>query len=104
MAHINHNNDKPDQVLDQDNKVFDTENIDDPTLARSEQVQAAIAAGDAETKLPLSKLIKIYYPAALWSMALSSALIMDGMDTGLVSAALPHIRMSSGPKLTLSGQ
>lgn len=61
------------------------EHVYDPQARESDLVQAAIAAGDAETKLPLKQLIRIYYPAALWSMALSAALIMDGMDTGLVS-------------------
>lgn len=67
--------------------LADGDNIVDPTLItmhEADMVQAAIAAGDAETKLPLKTLIRIYYPAALWSMALSAALVMDGMDTGLV--------------------
>lgn len=65
------------------------DHVFDPAAAESDLVQRAIAAGDAETKLPLRQLVKIYYPAALWSMALSAALIMDGMDTGLVSLKPP---------------
>jgi hypothetical protein len=68
----------------EDEKMFDKDAAAASHTVQSAQVQAAIAAGEAETKLPLSQLFKIYYPAALWSMALSAALVMDGMDTGLV--------------------
>ncbi|OLN83339.1 Maltose permease MAL31-like protein 4 [Colletotrichum chlorophyti] len=38
-----------------------------------------------EIALPKKELIKRYYPAALYSMALSAALIMEGMDVGLIN-------------------
>jgi hypothetical protein len=63
---------------------------DTTTMRESEHIQAAIAFGEEETKLSLPQLMRLYYPAALWSMALSSALIMEGMDTGLVSLKNSH--------------
>ena len=81
------------------------DNVVDPTLADADLVQSAITAGEAETKLSLRTLMRIHYPAALWSMALSAALVMDGMDTGLVSGILArthfptysgHTRESAG--------
>lgn len=84
----------------EDDKIFDKDISATTHVAQSAQVQAAIAAGDAETKLPLSQLFKIYYPAALWSMALSAALVMDGMDTGLVR----HTSLQAMITLTSLGQ
>jgi hypothetical protein len=62
---------------------IESDHIYDATSAESSMVQNAIAFGEAETKLPLRQLARLYAPAALWSMVLSTALIMDGMDTGL---------------------
>jgi MFS transporter, SP family, general alpha glucoside:H+ symporter len=48
-------------------------------------VEAAAASSEAETKLPRKELFSRYWPAAVYSMLLSMALIMEGMDVGLVN-------------------
>lgn len=52
----------------------------DPTL-----VQSALSAAAAEKELGFKKTFRLYYKAALWSMALSLALVMEGYDVGIVS-------------------
>ncbi|KAL1846253.1 hypothetical protein Daus18300_014308 [Diaporthe australafricana] len=48
-------------------------------------VEAAAASSEAETKLPRKELLSRYWPAAVYSMLLSMALIMEGMDVGLIN-------------------
>lgn len=48
-------------------------------------VEAAAASSEAETKLPRKELFSRYWPAAVYSMLLSMALIMEGMDVGLIN-------------------
>lgn len=48
-------------------------------------VEAAAASSDAETKLPRKELFSRYWPAATYSMLLSLALVMEGMDVGLIN-------------------
>ncbi|KXH37340.1 hypothetical protein CNYM01_11562 [Colletotrichum nymphaeae SA-01] len=48
-------------------------------------IQAAAAASEEETRLPRKELVSRYLPAAIYSMLLSMALIMEGMDVGLVN-------------------
>ncbi|KAH7139895.1 alpha-glucosides permease MPH2/3 [Dactylonectria estremocensis] len=55
-----------------------------------ELIEAAVAASDAEALLPRKELFKRYWPAAVFSMLLSAALIMEGMDTGLINNFFAH--------------
>lgn len=48
-------------------------------------VEAAAASSEAETKLPRKELFRRYWPAATYSMLLSLALVMEGMDVGLIN-------------------
>lgn len=48
-------------------------------------VEAAAASSEAETTLPRKELFRRYWPAAVYSMLLSMALIMEGMDVGLIN-------------------
>jgi len=50
-----------------------------------ELIEAAVAASDAEALLPKKELFSRYWPAVTFSMLLSAALIMEGMDTGLIN-------------------
>lgn len=60
-------------------------------------IEAAIASSEKETQLPRKELFSRYWPGAVYSVLLSMALIMEGMDVGLVSyptrvlLALTHI-------------
>lgn len=55
-----------------------------------ELIEAAVAASDAETLLPRKELFKRYWPAAVYSMLLSLALVMEGMDVGLINNFFAH--------------
>ena len=55
-------------------------------------IRGAVEASEAESRMGFVALFKIYYPAAIWSMSLSVALVMEGMDIGLVSLS-PEIRV-----------
>lgn len=52
--------------------------------SRENLIRGAIEASEAESGLGIVAMFKIYYPAAIWSMSLSVALVMEGMDIGLV--------------------
>jgi hypothetical protein len=51
-------------------------------------IDAAIAVAEYEKTLSFSQIFKLYWKGAVWSIVLSLALIMEGMDTGLVSSVL----------------
>lgn len=55
-----------------------------------ELIEAAVATGDAEALLPLRELFRLYWPAAVYSMLLSLALVMEGMDVGLINNFFAH--------------
>ncbi|TPX06797.1 uncharacterized protein E0L32_002293 [Thyridium curvatum] len=55
-----------------------------------ELIEAAIATGEEETQLPRKELFRRYWPAAVYSMLLSMALIMEGMDVGLINNFFAH--------------
>lgn len=71
-----------------------SQDVLDPTndkeYRESDMIEAAIALGEEETKLSLRELFRIHGKAALWSMGLSLALVMEGMDVGLVSTFIGH--------------
>ncbi|TLS29327.1 hypothetical protein PpBr36_02158 [Pyricularia pennisetigena] len=57
-----------------------------PTMASDRQlIEAAVKMSEEEAKLPRKELFSRYWPAAVYSMILSAALIMEGMDVGLVN-------------------
>ncbi|WYZ45141.1 hypothetical protein EsH8_VIII_000457 [Colletotrichum jinshuiense] len=53
-------------------------------------IEAAGIASDEEAKLPRKELFSRYWPAATYSMLLSMALIMEGMDVGLINNFFAH--------------
>lgn len=55
-----------------------------------ELIEAAVAASDAETQITKKELFKRYWPAVMYSMLLSLALVMEGMDTGLINNFFGH--------------
>lgn len=58
--------------------------------AQVELIDAAVATSEAETLLPRKELFKRYWPAAVYSMLLSLALVMEGMDVGLINNFFAH--------------
>ena len=68
--------------------IDNLKSADDVDMSEAALVEAAVAYCEEETKLKLRQLFKLYTPAAAWSMLLSAALIMEGMDVGLVSDLL----------------
>ncbi|CZS95258.1 related to alpha-glucoside transport protein [Rhynchosporium agropyri] len=50
-----------------------------------ELIEAAVARDEEEARLPKKELFKRYAPAVAFSMLLSLALVMEGMDVGLIN-------------------
>ncbi|KAL2072046.1 hypothetical protein VTL71DRAFT_11389 [Oculimacula yallundae] len=63
-----------------------------------ELIEAAVALNDEEASLPKKELFKRYAPAVIFSMLLSLALVMEGMDVGLINNlfALPSYKRKFG--------
>ncbi|KAF4970373.1 hypothetical protein FZEAL_10065 [Fusarium zealandicum] len=55
-----------------------------------ELIEAAVAASDAEALIPKKELFRRYLPGVLFSMLLSLALVMEGMDVGLINNFFAH--------------
>ncbi|GJC78594.1 maltose permease MAL31 [Colletotrichum liriopes] len=53
-------------------------------------IEAAAAANEKEGNLPRKELFRRYWPAATYSMLLSLALVMEGMDVGLINNFFAH--------------
>ena len=53
-------------------------------------VEAAVATSEAEVQLPRGELFRRYRPAAIYSALLSVALVMEGMDVGLINNFFAH--------------
>lgn len=65
--------------------------VDDGVHATQHQlIEAAAANSEAETHLPRMELFKRYRPAAIYSALLSVALVMEGMDVGLINNFFAH--------------
>lgn len=73
--------------------VRDAINYNDKDYRESDLVEAAIATGEEETKLSLRELFRIHGRAAMWSCLLSLALVMEGMDVGLVTISFDLSRV-----------
>ncbi|MDN8660470.1 hypothetical protein Q0N58_15090, partial [Staphylococcus aureus] len=54
----------------------------DDEARREAMAAAAKEAAEREKAMPFKEVLRIYYPGALWSMFLSTALIMEGYDMG----------------------
>lgn len=48
-------------------------------------VEQAMAAVEADKAMGFMETFKVHRKAAMWSMALSLALVMEGYDVGIVS-------------------
>lgn len=55
-----------------------------------ELIEGAVANNDQEATLPKKELFKMYGPATIYSMLLSLALVMEGMDVGLINNFFAH--------------
>lgn len=55
-----------------------------------ELIEAAVAASDEEAGIPRKELFSRYWPAVVYSMLLSVALVMEGMDVGLINNFFAH--------------
>jgi SP family general alpha glucoside:H+ symporter-like MFS transporter len=69
-------------------------------------VEAAIASSEAELSLTRMELFKRYRPAAFYSALLSLALVMEGMDVGLINNffAHPSYRQKFGNSYNVKGE
>ena len=56
----------------------------------AELIEAAVAASDAEALLTRKELFSRYWPGVMFSMLLSLALVMEGMDVGLINNFFVH--------------
>lgn len=57
---------------------------------QADLVQAAAATNDEQNLMPKKALFKQYWPGVTFSMLLSLALIMEGMDVGLINNFFGH--------------
>lgn len=55
-----------------------------------ELIEAAVTASDEEATIPRRELFSRYWPAVVYSMLLSLALVMEGMDVGLINNFFGH--------------
>ncbi|ETS86526.1 hypothetical protein PFICI_00354 [Pestalotiopsis fici W106-1] len=58
--------------------------------SQAELIESAVAASDEEAKIPRKELFSRYWPAVIYSGLLSMALIMEGMDVGLINNFFAH--------------
>ncbi|KAH7374725.1 alpha-glucosides permease MPH2/3 [Plectosphaerella cucumerina] len=54
------------------------------------QIEAALHAAEEESRLPRKTLFKNYWPAIVYSSLLSLALVMEGMDLGMLNNLFGH--------------
>lgn len=67
-----------------------THSEDPATIPTAELIEAAVNASDEEANLPRKELFSRYWPAVTYSMLLSLALVMEGMDVGLINNFFAH--------------
>lgn len=68
------------------NEKEDATNVAAVSGHRSEVVAAAMAVVNEEKSLSFRQAFKMYWKAAAWSALLSTALVMEGYDVGIVSS------------------
>lgn len=56
-----------------------------PEAEPSHHVTLATLAIEEEKRLGFRQVFRLYYKAAIWSALLSTALVMEGYDVGIVS-------------------
>ena len=66
-------------------KTYTQQNEYNVTDSNSQLIEAAVQAADAENSLSRKELFARYKPAVFFSAALSVALVMEGMDVGLIN-------------------
>ncbi|KAH6693690.1 hypothetical protein F5X68DRAFT_228099 [Plectosphaerella plurivora] len=54
------------------------------------QIETALRVADEESRLPRKTLFKNYWPAIVYSSLLSFALVMEGMDLGMINNFFGH--------------
>lgn len=83
MSNLNPKNDEPVAVVDHSGELS---NIlrDYPDL-----LDQAARADQVEHELSFTSALRVHYKPALWSVFLSTALIMEGYDMGSVRDSLP---------------
>lgn len=59
--------------------------LDQAVDEETQLIEAALARADEETRAGIKSLFSQYGQGAIWSMLLSLALVMEGMDVGLVN-------------------
>lgn len=59
--------------------------LDKAVDQETQLIEAALARSEHETTIGLKNIFKLYWRGAMWSMLLSLALVMEGMDVGLVN-------------------
>jgi MFS transporter, SP family, general alpha glucoside:H+ symporter len=59
-------------------------------ISQSDLIEAAVTASDEESKIPRKELFSRYWPAVVYSGLLSLALVMEGMDVGLINNFFAH--------------
>jgi SP family general alpha glucoside:H+ symporter-like MFS transporter len=64
--------------------------VDGVHSTQHQLVEAAAASSEAETHLPRKELFRRYRPAVFYSALLSMALVMEGMDVGLINNFFAH--------------
>ena len=63
---------------------------DPSTMTQAELIEAAVNRSDEEAIIPKKELFARYWPGVVFSMLLSMALIMEGMDVGLINNFFAH--------------
>lgn len=64
--------------------------VEGDTRTQADLVQAAAATNDEQNLMPKTLLFKQYWPGITFSMLLSLALVMEGMDVGLINNFFGH--------------
>lgn len=67
-----------------------THSEDPANIPTAELIEAAVNASDEEASIPRKELFSRYWPAVMFSMLLSLALVMEGMDVGLINNFFAH--------------
>ncbi|KAM0330613.1 hypothetical protein ACHAQA_003562 [Verticillium albo-atrum] len=71
-------------------KILDHTEIDSQDAFQRAQIETALRVADEESRLSRKTLFKDYWPAVMYSSLLSFALVMEGMDLGMVNNLFGH--------------
>lgn len=83
-----------------------THSEDPANIPTADLIEAAVNASDEEAGIPRKELFSRYWPAVMYSMLLSLALVMEGMDVGLINNffAHPAYRQKFGNDYNVDGE